>query len=704
MREVRRSAFARRESLTVSAWADRYRQVAVGARKGQWRTDATPYLREIQDAIADPSLREVTIIKPTQLGGTEAIYNGLFYSIDQDPKDTLFVYPTDEDARFNNRKRFLPTVRRTPRIRRHLSVNKRDALAGEISFSRMIMRWVGSNSQSKLESYPWGKVFIDEVDRCEADTIPSVRERMKTFPEMMLVKVGSPEDAGVGIDREYNGAAASDDGEEGARDAGQAPSDQRRWMVPCPHCGVYHHRTFERVRWEGGRTANPMAVRMNAWMECPACSQKILAAANLWQSVRGRWCPRGMDVVALTAEQLGSDEIERGELTGTRPMTDHAGFAIGGLDSTLEPNPYGAVASKFVAAGCVWTKSLVNRTLGRAWVMRGQAVDLKDLRGRIKRVEDGGYGLGHVPKGVLALTAGIDVQQDGCWVEVLGWGAGGNECWLIEARYVKRTRGANLVELEALWNMRWAREGKPSGMGIVAAGVDSGRYTDEVYTAVRRWGAMIREPDFGTNGGVLRRVWPVKGEATNYGGQPWRVSTIEKRADRSASAIGEGLQLLLVNTDHWKEHVHARLRGPDKASNAGPEVTGGEELSGVEGVRGVEAGALEAVEVKPDAWHFAADTPGEYLAQLTAEECVITRAGGKVKRMWRLRPGRSRNHFLDCRVYSCAVADKEGVRKMMPEKVHEAEKVKEKAMPRRVREVREGGSARDRLAERRGGA
>jgi len=696
MEEVLASVFAAREELTVSAWADRYRHVVVGARKGPWRTMLTPYLREIQDLQADPDIREITVMKPTQTGGTEAIYNGLFWSIDQEPVDTLFVYPTKEDAQFNNRKRFLPTVRRTPQVRKHLSANKRDALAGEISFARMVMRWVGSNSESPMESYPWGRVIVDEVDRCEPGTIAQVRERMKTFPQMKLIKVGSPGDAGVGIDREYNGALADNDTEAGgSRDAGQAPSDQRRWFVPCPCCGVYHHRTFDRVRWDGGKTANPMAVRIGAWFECPSCRSKIEAVHNLWQSVRGVWCPRGMDVTKLPAEELATKdepvsmeaevgtEVVRGRLIGERPRTDHAGFAIGGLDSTLEVNPYGAVAAKFVQAGCIWTRALVNRTLGRAWVVRGEAIDIRDIRARIKRVEDGGYGMGTVPRGVLAITAAIDVQQDGCWVEILGWSAGGAECWMIEAFYVKRRNAGNLVELDALWSKRWTRVGDgatvmgPKVMGIVAAGIDSGKYTDEVYTAVRRWRAAIA-----AGGTIIKRIWPVKGEQTNHAGKAWRTSVVEKREDRAASAIGEGLELLLVNTGHWKEHVHARLRPAKTADQAGDSE---------------EAPSLEEETVKPDVWHFPIDTPGDYLSQMTAEQSELKRVHGNVVRRWSLRPGRSANHFLDCRVYNCAVADKEGVRHMPPEKTAAAAK----PVKRVEREKREPVTVRDRIAARR---
>ena len=45
--------------LTISAWADRYRILSqrASAEPGPWRTDRTPYLREIMDCLSPSSLR-----------------------------------------------------------------------------------------------------------------------------------------------------------------------------------------------------------------------------------------------------------------------------------------------------------------------------------------------------------------------------------------------------------------------------------------------------------------------------------------------------------------------------------------------------------------------------------------------------------------------------------------------------------------------
>src|SRR5919109_3033145 len=60
--------------LTISQWADKYRTLSqrASAEPGQWRTDRTPYLREIMDCLSPSSPVERTVfMKGAQIGGTE---------------------------------------------------------------------------------------------------------------------------------------------------------------------------------------------------------------------------------------------------------------------------------------------------------------------------------------------------------------------------------------------------------------------------------------------------------------------------------------------------------------------------------------------------------------------------------------------------------------------------------------------------------
>lgn len=65
--------------MPVSDWADRHRILpSTSAEPGRWRTDRTPYLRAVMDALSTSSHYErVVLMKGPQTGGSEAGLNWL---------------------------------------------------------------------------------------------------------------------------------------------------------------------------------------------------------------------------------------------------------------------------------------------------------------------------------------------------------------------------------------------------------------------------------------------------------------------------------------------------------------------------------------------------------------------------------------------------------------------------------------------------
>lgn len=106
--------------LTVSEWADRHRYLAPtsSAEPGQWRTERTPYLREIMDKLsANDPVQEIVFMKGAQIGATELGFNWIGYIIDISPAPTLMVQPTDEMCKRNSKMRFDPMIEATPRLK-----------------------------------------------------------------------------------------------------------------------------------------------------------------------------------------------------------------------------------------------------------------------------------------------------------------------------------------------------------------------------------------------------------------------------------------------------------------------------------------------------------------------------------------------------------------------------------------------------------
>ena len=84
---IYREALAPEPALLVSEWADAHRMLpSTASEPGRWRTDRTPYLRGIMDALSTGSgIERVVFMKGAQLGATEAGLNWIGYLIAHAP-------------------------------------------------------------------------------------------------------------------------------------------------------------------------------------------------------------------------------------------------------------------------------------------------------------------------------------------------------------------------------------------------------------------------------------------------------------------------------------------------------------------------------------------------------------------------------------------------------------------------------------------
>jgi phage terminase large subunit GpA-like protein len=238
-----------------------------------------------------------------------------------------------------------------------------------------------------LRSMPARYLFLDEVDAYppsadeEGDPVALADARTRTFSWRSKVLLGStPTIQGLSrIEREYEA------------------SDQRRYFVPCPHCGEMQWLRFERLRWEKGQPETTHYI-------CAPCDGRIGEHHKTAMLAAGEWRP--------TAQAQDPGTI---------------GFHISALYS-----PVGWFSWEHIARLCeVATtdeakRSFKNSVLGETWIETGEAPDWQRLYERREP-----WQIGTVPSGALFLTAGADVQKDRIEVDVWGWGRG-LESWLVD--------------------------------------------------------------------------------------------------------------------------------------------------------------------------------------------------------------------------------------------------------------------------------
>ena len=460
----------------------------------RWRT--LPYQREILNAISDPTIERVYVLKSARIGWTKSCCAAMAYFIEHDACPILVVQPTIDDAKKHSKEDIAPMLRDVKALRGLVAEAKTrdsDNTILEKSFRGGSLSLVGANSPRGFRRTSRRVVIFDEVDGyppsagAEGDQIELGIRRSEYYWNRKILAGSTPTTAGHSrIERLF---------EEG---------DQRRYWVPCPECGVFQLLQFPNMKWP---TDHPE----RAYMVCTA-------HGCIMEHARKR------------------DMVEAGEWRAGAPehfteQTRVASFHIWAGYSYSPNATWGQLATEFVKAnrgGPVTLRTFVNTVLGEVWQERGDAPDWAPL---MQRREP--YAIGTLPAGVRFVTAGVDVQRDRVVAEVVGWGRG-KTSWSIDYLVIPGDT-ADLdhgpwAELDALLARFYPHEYGVT-MPIRLLAVDSGYNTQQVYAWARRHpmsrviaikgqpsgGALISAPttvEVSDRGRKIRRgykIWPVCG-------------------------------------------------------------------------------------------------------------------------------------------------------------------------------------------------
>jgi phage terminase large subunit GpA-like protein len=440
--------------LLVSEWADQHRVLSskASSEPGRWRTDRTPYLREVMDSLSrlDP-VQVVVVVAGAQLGKTEAGLNWIGATVDGSPGPMLAVQPTLDIAKRFSRQRVTPLIDETPALKAKVRP-ARDRDSGNTMLSKEypggILMMTGSNSGAGLRSMPVRDLFMDEVDAYpgdvdgEGDPVDLAIARTRTFARRKILITSTPTVAGSS--RIWNL---------------WEQSDQRVFEVPCPECG--HRQTIEwdRIHYD------PADIEKGASLACTGCG-------------------------VLIEERHKGRMLAAGEWRALNPGSKVRGFHISSLYSPLGWFSWvdAAVMHEKARGDADRMRVFENTVLGRPWQEVGDSPPWEEL---YRRREP--YPVGTVPPGGLLLTAGCDVQRNRLEVEIVAWGPD-LESWSVEYLVLEGDtstiqadpeRPCPWRELSKLLQREWGCAGGGS-LPLARLAVDSGDQTAVVYEWVRR--------------------------------------------------------------------------------------------------------------------------------------------------------------------------------------------------------------------------
>lgn len=539
--------------MGIDQWASNFRMLSpeASAEPGIYKINRAEYQRGIMQAISDNNVKEVVLMCSSQVGKTEILLNCIGYHIHYEPAPMLVVQPTVDMAKSFSKERLANMIRDCPVLKGKVKDARSRDSDNTVLHKKFPLGHIticGANSPAGLASRPIRVVLLDEVDRyplsagAEGDPTSLAQKRMKTFWNRKTVMVSTPTIKGLSrIEAAFLG------------------SDQSYYYVGCKDCGYKQRLLWKQVEFHDN---DPKTAKY----KCENC-QSRWNDADRWNAIR-----------------------DNGEWRSTKE-SEIKGFHLSELYSSW--STLSEIVKNFLESKDDPTrlKTWVNTSMGESWEDEGVGID--DIPFMSRREN---YYPDNLPKGIVLLTAGVDVQDDRIEVEVVGWGKD-EECWSVDYKIFYGDLSTMRIwdDLNAYLESDFLRTDGLE-LHIVTAAIDSGgHYTQAVYNFCR--------------GKSKRRIWAIKGQ----GGQG--VAIWPKRA--SVRNIGK-VPLYTIGVDSAKDIIFARLK-------------------------------IE----KPGAGycHFPMHDE-QYFEQLTAEKVVISYKKGVPVRSY--KKVKKRNEALDCRVYAYA--------------------------------------------------
>lgn len=483
------------EKITVSQWAEKYRILGESSNfKGRWNHTITPYLVGVMDAFNDPYIQEINFCKSTQVGGTEAMLNMIGWCITESPAPIMIVYPSDDLAKKVSTDRIKPFFEKTQAIVERY--HEKSSKTQELRMDGMTIYLQGSNSPSKLASTPIKYLFFDETDKMEGATKKEAspyklaRERTNSYTySKKIVSISTPT-----LKTNYTW------------DIHTNADEQRRFFMPCPHCGKEITFVFAQLKFDKLEGVSNLERAATAVYICQECGGEITDRDKYRMLPQGRWIAENKKCIGRARSvSFHINALYSRFLTWQEIAKEF-------LDSYEDPEKF---------------QNFVNSWLGEPW----EDTKLKTSSELVMecQTEEEEF---IVPDWAKMLTGGIDVQENCIYWSIRAWGN------FMTSQNICHGQALSLEEAENIMNLTY-RKKDGAGMLVSLALIDSGDQTEMVYDFCAR-NSEWALPSKGSSGGM---------------GAHFRISKVNKADSRAY-----GMNLVLIDTGKYKDAIAARMQ------------------------------------------------------------------------------------------------------------------------------------------------
>lgn len=368
--------------LKLSDWIEKELKLPEGVSALPGRVRLWPYQRGIADAISDPEIERITVVKPVRVGYTTLLTSTIASYVANEPSPILALLPTEADCRDYVVSDLEPIFEATPRLRGLVSAEADESGRNTLMSRRFpggSLKIVAAKAPRNLRRHTARILVMDEVDGMEVTpegSPPLLAERRTlSFANRKIILGSTPTfEETSHVLRSY------------------ANSDKRVFEIPCVGCGTFTEILWGHIEWEPSKPET-------AAFRCPTCKELIAEKHKAGMVGQGVWRPTAPHVKG------------------------HAGFRLNALVSGLANATWAKLAAEFVTAKDQpdQLQTFVNTILAQGWREAGEEIDDAQLMARAEE-----FGLSAIPAEVLLITAGVDVQDDRIEITYLGWGRNGD--------------------------------------------------------------------------------------------------------------------------------------------------------------------------------------------------------------------------------------------------------------------------------------
>lgn len=528
---------------------------------GAYSLEENPFWRQVLNDVVDPEVYKISVMKSTRVGGTLTLIAAMLGLSQFSPAPSMVVCP-DEISTKEIRDRVYSTGEKSDtylmQVPRERDRNMREI---DLSAMRCYLAWAGS--AQRLRGRACRYVFRSEVDVYPpktakgGDPLKASEQRAGRFYFSTVYSESTPDGDPSNIDTLYR------------------QGNQCIWMCPCPHCGMYQEMrffTFKAGPHEGcggiegyknsdGNLLSVDDARVNAFYRCiNRC--RIENYEKNRMVLDGVWCPKGQSV------------SDSGQLTGDPERSRrHSSYHL--WKAHIPSVSFADIAEMYVTAVNDSTlKDYWQNDLGRKYKV-GRPVPEWNKLGRKLECN---YKRGLVPKDAWFLTGAADVQDEGVWWGVYGWGHAGT-CWLVDWGYIERIKGAEQYQQDdldliddselvsslasdisqltnILINRYFQVEGglqNPLGKKQLRCRmvcIDTNYRTRHVQEFVR-----FHEPYADVK---IDRVRTVRGDHAVKRSERFRMTNVERPQRGTGPEYRGGMQLFGISVDHYKDELSQR--------------------------------------------------------------------------------------------------------------------------------------------------